>query len=75
MEGVQRARFCHNRKVAENTYLPVDDALYCLNDGAPREGRLDLCGWGVRDNDMPAVATVRCGSGQVAEGVNYAVSM
>lgn len=59
MQGVQRARFCHNRKDVEDTYLPGDDALYRLNDGAPRDGRLDLSGWGTRDEDMPGIATVR----------------
>ncbi|CAM9619543.1 unnamed protein product, partial [Ectocarpus sp. 12 AP-2014] len=58
MQGVQRARFCHNRKDVEDTYLPGDDALYRLNDGAPRDGRLDLSGWGIRDEDMPGIATV-----------------
>lgn len=59
MQGVQRARFCHNRKDVEDTYLPGDDALYRLNDGAPRDGRLDLSGWGTRDEDMPGIAAVR----------------
>lgn len=59
MDGVQTARFCHNRKDAEATYLPVDDALYSLKDGSPRGGRLDLGGWGVADGDMSAVAKVR----------------
>lgn len=58
MEGVQRARFCHNRKDAEDTYLPGEDVLYRLNDGAPRGGRLDLSGWGVYDDAMPDIATV-----------------
>lgn len=59
MDGVRTARFCHNRKDVEATYLPVDDALYSLKDGSPRGGRLDLCGWGVADGDMSAVAKVR----------------
>lgn len=59
MQGVHRARFCHNRKGVEDTYLPGDDALYRLNDGAPQDGRLDLSGWGIRDEDMPGIATVR----------------
>eukprot|EP00752_Nemacystus_decipiens_P014289 g12709.t1 len=58
MKGVQRARFCHNRKDADDTYLPADDVLYHLNDGAPWHGRLDLSGWGVDDDDMPVVAKV-----------------
>lgn len=58
MKGVQRARFCHNRKDSEDTYLPADDVLYRLDDGAPWYGRLDLSGWGVYDDDMPEIATV-----------------
>ncbi|CAM9373052.1 unnamed protein product [Pylaiella littoralis] len=58
MKGVKRARFCHNRKDAEDTFLPVEDVLYHLNDGAPRGGRLDLSGWGVDDDAMPGIATV-----------------
>lgn len=58
MPGVQRARFCHNRKDSGNTYLPKD-ALYRLRDGAPKDGRLELSGWGIRDDDMSAVAAVR----------------
>lgn len=58
MKGVQRVRFCHNRKDPEDTYLPGDDALYRLNDGAPRDGRVDLSNWGVCDDDMPAIAAV-----------------
>ncbi|CAM9208510.1 unnamed protein product, partial [Hapterophycus canaliculatus] len=58
MKGVQRARFCHNRKDPEETYLPGGDALYRLNDGAPRDGRLDLSNWGVCDEDMPCIAAV-----------------
>lgn len=57
MVGVNRARYCHNRKDQESTYLPLD-ALYRLNDGAPRDGRLDLSSWGVCDDDMSAVAAV-----------------
>lgn len=57
MAGVCRARFCHNRKDPNSTYLPTD-ALYHLRDGAPLEGCLDLCGWGVCDDDMPTVAEV-----------------
>ena len=59
MKGVQRARFCHNRKDAEDTYLPADDVLYRLNDGFPWHGRLDLSGWGVDDDNMPGIAKVR----------------
>lgn len=61
MKGVQRARFCHNRKESEDTYLPADDVLYRLNNGAPWHGRLDLSGWGVYDDDMPGIATVSDG--------------
>lgn len=58
MKGVQRARFCHNRKDAEDTYLPADDVLYRLNNGTPWHGRLDLSGWGVDDDNMSGIATV-----------------
>lgn len=58
MEGVRRARFFYNRKDAETTYLPVDEVLYRLQDGAPRDGRLDLGSWGIRDVDMLEVAEV-----------------
>lgn len=59
MRGVQRARFCHNRKDPEATYLPIDDTLYRLKDGGACSSRLDLCGFGIHDADMSAVATVR----------------
>ena len=59
MAGVQRARFCYNRKDAEATYFPADEALYGLKDDFLRDGKLDLGGWGIRDIDMPEVATVR----------------
>lgn len=58
MKGVQRARFFHNRKDPEETYLPGDDFLYRLSDGAPRCGLLDLSGWGACDGDMPGIAEV-----------------
>eukprot|EP00903_Cladosiphon_okamuranus_P006370 g6237.t1 len=58
MKGVEKARFCHNRKDAEDTYLPAEDVLYRLNDGAPWHGRLDLTAWGVDDDNMPRIATV-----------------
>lgn len=58
MKGVQRARFCHNRKDPEDTYLPGEDALYRLRDGRPRNARLDLSNWGVCDDDMPGIAVV-----------------
>ncbi|CAN0017553.1 unnamed protein product [Ascophyllum nodosum] len=58
MAGVQRARFCYNRKDAEATYFPADEALYGLKDDFLRDGKLDLGGWGIRDIDMPEVATV-----------------
>lgn len=58
MVGVSRARYCHNRKDPESTYLPME-VLYQLNDGAPRGDQLDLSSWGVCDDDMPAVAAVR----------------
>lgn len=56
MQGVQRARFCYNRKDPETTYLPVE-ALY-NTDGTPLDGRLELCGWGIYDADLSEVAKV-----------------
>lgn len=69
MKGVRTARFCHNRKDVESTYFPAHDVLYRLKDGAPRHGRVDLSGWGVRDEDMRSVAKVSLGRGSsVADG-------
>lgn len=56
MAGVQKARFCFNRKDPEHTYFPTD-ALYRIN-GTPLDGKLDLCGWGIRAADMAEVAKV-----------------